>query len=156
MPSKIDERKRQSSLEDEPMTRVLRQREAVENQHHDNEVLKLELTREQREAKKSGGGNGPNPEVTSLQNQAALYVKKIEKQKQKIEETDREIAKYQERILDQKSRVGGVNAAQTNNQLVMKQIKVLEGRLDKSLLKFNEVLAQNKDLRQKIDENILF
>ena len=152
MPSKIDERKRQSSLEDEPGMRVLRQREAVENQHHENEVLKLELTREQREAKKSGAGKGPNPEVTRLQDQAAMYVKKIEKQKQKIEETDREIAKYQERILDQKSRVGGVNAAQTNNQLVQKQIKVLEGRLDKSLLKFNEVLAQNKELRQKIDE----
>ena len=95
MPSKIDDRKRQSSLEDEPGMRVLRQREAVENQHHENEVLKLELTREQREAKKSGAGKGPNPEVTRLQDQAAMYVKKIEKQKQKIEETDREIAKYQ-------------------------------------------------------------
>ena len=42
------------------------------------------------------------------------------------------------KIMDQKTRVGGVNAAQTNNQLVRKQIRVLEGRLDKSLLKFNE------------------
>ena len=151
MPNKIDERKRQSSLEDEPMQRVFRQREAVENQAHENEVLRLELTREAREAKKSSGKSGNN-DVSRLQDQASLFVKKIETEKKKIEELDRQIAEYQSKIMDQKSRVGGVNAAQTNNQLVRKQIKVLEGRLDKSLLKFNEVLAQNKVLRQKIDE----
>ena len=152
LPAKIDERRKQSSLEDEPMQRVFRQRQAVENQHHDNEVLRLDLTREQREAKKSHGSGKASNDVTTLQNQAALYVKKIEGEREKIEELDKEIAKYQERILYQKSKVGGVNAAQTNNQLIQKQIKVLEGRLDKSLLKFNEVLAQNKVLRQKIDE----
>ena len=151
MPSKIDDRKRQSSLEDEPLQRIFRQREAVENQSHENEVLRLDLTREQREAKKTTGTSGNN-EVSRLQDQASMYVKKIESEKKKIEDLDKQIAQFQSRILDQKSRVGGVNAAQTNNQLVQKQIKVLEGRLDKSLLKFNEVLAQNKVLRQKIDE----
>ena len=87
-----------------------------------------------------------------LQDQAALYMKKIEIERKKIDELDRSIAKYQEQILDQKSRVGGVNAAQTNNQLIQKQIRVLENRLDKSLLKFNDTLAQNKVLRQRIDE----
>ena len=87
-----------------------------------------------------------------LQNQAGLYVKKIEKEKKKIEDLDKEIAQYQSRILEQKTRLGGVNAAQTNNQLVQKQIMVLEGRLDKTLTKFNEILAQNKVLRTRIDE----
>ena len=149
--TKIDERKRQSSIEDEPMQRVFRQRETVEHQAHDNELLRLELTREAREAKKTKSTAG-NSEVTRLQDQASMYVKKIENEKKKIEELDKEIAQYQARILDQKSRVGGVNAAQTNNQLVKRQIHVLEGRLDKSLLKFNEILAQNKTLRQRIDE----
>jgi hypothetical protein len=45
--------KRLSSKEDEPMTRVLRQRELVENLKHENEVLKLDLTRESREVKGS-------------------------------------------------------------------------------------------------------
>lgn len=48
--------------------------------------------------------------------------------------------------------MGGVNAAQENNKLVQKQIKVLENSLDKNLTKFNETLAQNKVLRTKIDE----
>jgi hypothetical protein len=35
------------------MTRVLRQRELVENMKHDNEILKLDLTRESRDARKT-------------------------------------------------------------------------------------------------------
>ena len=34
---------------------------------------------------------------------------------------------------------------------VSKQVKVLENRLDKALVKFNEALAQNKELRNEID-----
>ena len=54
--------------------------------------------------------------------------------------------------MEQKTRLGGVNAAQVNNKLIQKQIKVLDNRLDKCLLKYNETIAQNKVLRQKIDE----
>ena len=45
--------KRVSSVEDQPMTRVLRQRELVENMKHDNEILRLDLTQESRDARKS-------------------------------------------------------------------------------------------------------
>lgn len=79
-------------------------------------------------------------------------MRKIEQERRKIEELDVQIAKYQEKIIDQKSRLGGINSAQVNNQLIQKQIRVLENRLDKSLLKFNETLAQNKELRRRIDE----
>ncbi len=43
--------KRISSKEDEPMQRVLRQRELVESMKHENEVLRLDLTRESRDVK---------------------------------------------------------------------------------------------------------
>ena len=79
-------------------------------------------------------------------------MKKIEMERAKIAELDAQIVKYQEQILDQKTRLGGVNAAQVNNKLIQKQIKVLDNRLDKCLLKYNETIAQNKVLRQKIDE----
>ena len=91
-------------------------------------------------------------ETHRLQDQAALYIKKIENEKKKIEDLDMSIASYQERILEQKSRLGGINAAQENNALIQKQIQVLENRLNKTLLKFNETLAQNKELRFRIDE----
>jgi hypothetical protein len=43
--------KKLSSKEDEPMQRVLRQRELVETMKHENEVLRLDLTRESRDVK---------------------------------------------------------------------------------------------------------
>ena len=43
--------KRISSKEDEPMQRVLRQREQVDHMKHDNEILRLDLTRESRDVK---------------------------------------------------------------------------------------------------------
>lgn len=90
--------------------------------------------------------------MNRLQEEAGRYMKKIEVERAKIAELDKQIIKYQEKILDQKTRLGGVNAAQVNNQLIQKQIKVLDNRLDKSLLKYNETIAHNKVLRQKIDE----
>lgn len=81
-----------------------------------------------------------------------MYVRRIDVEKARIDELDAAIARFQEKILDQKARMGGVNAAYANNQMIQKQIRVLENRLDKCLLKFNETLAQNKVLRTKIDE----
>ena len=46
---------------------------------------------------------------------------------------------------------GGVNAAKENSLQVMKQVKVLENKLDKALVQFNEALSSNKVLREEID-----
>eukprot|EP01040_Poterioochromonas_malhamensis_P010220 gene10219-11117_t len=143
--------KKISSKEDEPMTRVLRQRELVENLKHENEVLRLDLTREAREFRGTQS-TGAAADISRLQDEASRYVKKIETERAKIAELDKQIIKYQELILDQKTRLGGVNAAQLNNQLIQKQIKVLDNRLDKCLTKFNETVANNRALRSKIDE----
>ena len=108
MPNRIpNNTKRISSREDLPMMRVLRQRETVDNMRHDNEVLRLDLTRESRESKKANS-TGAASDITRLQDQAAMYVKKIDKERQKIADIDKEIADYQKRILDQKTRMGGV------------------------------------------------
>jgi hypothetical protein len=163
--------KKVSSVEDQPMTRVLRQRELVENMKHDNEILKLDLTRESRDARKTSSSgaaadigrykymsrilsfaNSRLQRSFRLQDEASRYMKKIEMERAKIAELDSQIVSYQEQILEQKTRLGGVNAAQVNNKLIQKQIKVLDNRLDKCLLKYNETVAQNKVLRQKIDE----
>ncbi len=41
----------------------------------------------------------------------------------------------------QRRATGGVNAARENHLLVNRQIKILENRLEKALVKFNEALA---------------
>eukprot|EP00598_Pedospumella_elongata_P000719 CAMPEP_0184968716 /NCGR_PEP_ID=MMETSP1098-20130426/1671_1 /TAXON_ID=89044 /ORGANISM="Spumella elongata, Strain CCAP 955/1" /LENGTH=515 /DNA_ID=CAMNT_0027490367 /DNA_START=62 /DNA_END=1609 /DNA_ORIENTATION=- len=143
--------KKISSVEDQPMTRVLRQRELVDHMKHENEILRLDLTRESRDLRKSSS-SGAAADIGRLQDEASRYMKKIEMERAKISELDQQIVTYQEQILEQKTRLGGVNAAQVNNKLIQKQIKVLDNRLDKCLLKYNETIASNKVLRQKIDE----
>ena len=56
-----------------------------------------------------------------------------------------------EGILQERRDMGGNNAPQEQNQAIGKQVKVLEHRLHRALIKFNEAIAANKDLREEID-----
>ena len=64
---------------------------------------------------------------------------------------DNHIATTQSKILEQRKKMGGADASKENNDMIGKQVRVLENRLHKSLVKFNEALASNKQLRAKID-----
>lgn len=55
------------------------------------------------------------------------------------------------KIWEQRQKMGGINASRENNQAIAKQIQILENRLDKALKKYNEALANNKRLRENID-----
>lgn len=55
------------------------------------------------------------------------------------------------KIWEQRQKMGGINASRENNQAIAKQIQILENRLDKALKKYNEALANNKRLRESID-----
>lgn len=63
-------------------------------------------------------------------------------------------------IGSEKARLGGINAGADNQNALVKQIKILENRLDKANQKFNEAIAVNKNLRQSIDslrrERVIF
>ena len=72
-------------------------------------------------------------------------------ERNRIKEIDAEISAMEEKALMQRQRMGGVNASTNNNNLIGKQIRILENRLDKALVKFNEALAHNKQLREEID-----
>ena len=51
--AKMASAKRQSSKDDLPMQRVLQQKRIVDGMKHDNEVLRLDLTREARESRQA-------------------------------------------------------------------------------------------------------
>lgn len=55
--------KRESSREDLPTQRVLRQREMIESLRHNNEILKLDLTKESRETKRASS-SGAMKDIT--------------------------------------------------------------------------------------------
>ncbi|CAM9385247.1 unnamed protein product, partial [Heterosigma akashiwo] len=139
-----------SVREDQPMQRVRRHRESIEKIKHLNGILKQSLARESRESRMTANLT-TSVEMQKLQEQAEMYGKKIESERRKINNLDRDITEMEYKNLDQRQKMGGVNASKENHQLISKQIKILENRLDKALVKFNESLAANKQLRQQID-----
>ncbi|KAI8929715.1 hypothetical protein BC831DRAFT_509012 [Entophlyctis helioformis] len=68
-----------------------------------------------------------------------------------IGELDGDTAHMDAEVDIQRAKLGGVNAARQNHEAIDKQVRVLENRLDKALVKFNKALAVNKRLRAIID-----
>jgi len=148
-PKKKPFQKKLSSRENLPLARVRRHRLEIDNIKHDNEILRLDYIKEDRESRISQGGVATD--IAILQDQAQIYLRKIDIERRKIEALDHEITEKQAKVLKQKQKVGGINASKENDAVIAKQIKTLENKLDKSLIKFNEALAVNKSLREKID-----
>jgi hypothetical protein len=73
----------------------------------------------------------------------------MEKRRLEILEKDSKILHV--KTLELQQNRGGVNAVKESDRAIHKQIRVLENRLDKALVKFNEALAFNKQLREEID-----
>eukprot|EP00752_Nemacystus_decipiens_P012433 g11015.t1 len=139
-----------SKFEDTSVNRVKKQKEAIKSIRHGNELLKSDLAWEARESRFITNPSAA-AEIHRLQDQADIYAKKTEQDRRKIQELDRQIAATQARVLEQRQKMGGLNASQENNEMIAKQIRTLENRLDKALVKFNESLAMNKNLRERID-----
>jgi hypothetical protein len=154
----IDELQRQYRLmeltrkahSDEKANNVRMQRASMEKLKRDNDRLKEDLALETRQAKHANNMSA-SAQIAKLQDQGDLYTRKIEIERRRIEELEKQIGRIEKHILDQRREMGGVNASRENNTSVQKQIRILENRLDKALVKFNEALAHNKNLRETID-----
>ena len=48
--------------------------------------------------------------------------------------------------------MGGSNAGAENQRIVEKQVRILENKLEQALVKFNKNLANNRKLREEIDD----
>jgi chromosome segregation ATPase len=126
------------------------QRQQIEKLKKDNERLKEDLALETRQAKQANNMSA-SAQIAKLQDQADQYTRKIDSEKRRIEDIDKQIKKMQKTIFEQRKELGGVNASRNTNQQVQNDIRRLENRLDKALVKFNEALAHNKNLRETID-----
>jgi|EP00505_MAST-04D_sp_SCG-Rhode-Island_P002106 coiled-coil domain-containing protein 63/114 len=129
---------------------IRRQQKSIDKLRKENESLKSELAMETRHASVKVS-TAHASKLSSLQEQGNLYTSKIAIQEKNIAEINKQVKLLQEKILIQRKKMGGVNAARENQLMVQKQIRILENRLDKALVKFNEALAHNKNLREEID-----
>lgn len=127
---------------------IKRQRDMIDKLQTDNDSLKAELDLEMRYAQKKTVSDGT---LSHLNDQIDMYTGKVEVERRNIEQLRKQASVMRGKILEKRKHMGGVNAAKENQAMIQKQIRILENRLDKALVKFNEALAHNKDLRLQID-----
>ncbi|TMW56152.1 hypothetical protein Poli38472_008800 [Pythium oligandrum] len=135
---------------DESHQVMRRQQAVIEKLKKDNEDMKTELMLATRHLNESAATQ-QQEQLARAQDQIDGFQKKNMVELKKLETLAQQIQLMKNKVLHQKKHMGGVNAAKENQQMVQKQIRILENRLDKSLIKFNEALAQNKILREDID-----
>ena len=127
------------------------QRAILERLRSDNRSLEQELSLEKHMTALATSESAIN-EIEKLQSIGDTFARRIQLEKRRIEELDIKIAAGQKAVLGQRGKVGGVNASKENNNIISKQIRILERRLDLALVKYNDTLARNKGLREKVDE----
>lgn len=135
---------------DESHQVMRRQQAVIDKLKKDNDDMKNELSLATRHFTESSATQ-QQEQLAKLHDQIDSYNRKNAAEAKKLETLVQQIQVMKHKVLHQKKHMGGVNAAKENQQMVSKQIRILENRLDKSLIKFNEALAQNKVLREEID-----
>eukprot|EP01006_Ploeotia_vitrea_P038783 TRINITY_DN66279_c6_g1_i1.p1 TRINITY_DN66279_c6_g1~~TRINITY_DN66279_c6_g1_i1.p1 ORF type:complete len:579 (-),score=104.07 TRINITY_DN66279_c6_g1_i1:1437-3173(-) len=129
---------------------IKRQFETLQALERENEKLKSEI---QNTAKHSSVKHNIDHQNTigHLTEICETLERKIAIESEVYEHCEKELAKISKQTLGARKNMGGVNVTRENNIMVDKQIRVLENRLDQALVKFNEALAYNKELREQID-----
>jgi|EP00982_Pelagococcus_subviridis_P015248 coiled-coil domain-containing protein 63/114 len=129
---------------------IRRQRQIIDKLKADNANLKSELVVDQQDS------GAPPPlsvqnEIVRLGDFADMYTRKIEMERRRVEELDEHLALSDAKIFEQKKAMGGVNAPADDDNRVHMSVTVLEKKVDRTLMNFNEALAKNKALRETID-----
>ncbi|GMH39417.1 hypothetical protein BSKO_07315 [Bryopsis sp. KO-2023] len=127
-----------------------KQRHAIEKIRTDNNKLKEELLLENKFSVQPANAASAI-QICKLQDEADMYTRKIELEKRKIGMLTQKIGDCNSKIHTQRIRMGGINASREADRSLQKQIKVLENRLEKAYIKYNEGITQNKKLREMIE-----
>jgi hypothetical protein len=139
------------SFADQSQAQLRKQQATIDKLRKDNEILKGEIALIMRSS---------NRPLSSMQQEILQkmhdagdgYANAIDFERRNIDQNSEQIQILKEKILHQRKSMGGVNASKENNHMIQKQIRILENRLEKALVKFNEAIAHNKTLRDEIDD----
>jgi coiled-coil domain-containing protein 63/114 len=131
---------------------VLRKQQlTIDKMKKDIEGLKSEIAMLMRSTNRNMNGVQQDM-INKLQDQGDKMSNAIDYERRNIQTMEEQIHIMKQKILQQRKSMGGVNASKENHHMIQKQIRILENRLDKSLMKFNEAIAHNKTLRDSIDD----
>lgn len=131
---------------------VLRkQQQTIERLRRENDLLKSDVAMLMRDQTKPLSST-QHETLHRLHDMGDKYANSIEFEKKNIAVMEEQIYVLRQKLLHQRKNMGGVNAAKENFQMIQKQIRILENRLDKALTKYNEAVSHNKSLRDNIDD----
>ena len=124
-----------------------KQSDTVSALRKENEKLKQEV------ASSTGGSYKFSDQDASsqMQQESEALERKLNYEKMRQRDLDKKLTVSRMDLTRARRAMNGVNVTQDNIQLIEKQVRVLENRLDQALVQFNEALAYNRELRQQID-----
>lgn len=127
-----------------------KQKSHIDKLQKENLSLKQELSLETRAAA-MGGEVRLSSQINKMTDLGDQFARKIELERQRGVQLDKQNEQLREQLLRQRQAMGGIHAPTEADHAVERQVAVLENRLDKALVKFNESIAHNKELREQID-----
>lgn len=86
--------------------------------------------------------------IAHLEAQADVYAKKVTEQQRLKAELQHQVDKLQTKIDQQRIEMGGINNAAEQTNKIQRKIKILEDRLQKCNIRYNESLTRNRKLRR--------
>lgn len=140
-----------------------RQKMELETLRRDNDQFKQQLNElrvTEATSSSNGGGSLRNPNSMRTRKGKELDAKrdtllhletKVHHEQENLQSLKQELKDTQARVREARRHMGGVNVTKEGHEMIHRQVSVLENRLDQSLVRFNEVLRQNKELREQID-----
>ena len=133
---------------EESLAAIKRQKEVIDKLSRDNDAVKGELETELRFLSRKPQNEA---NASSLHDQLDLYIGKVEIEHRTIESLAKQLEILRAKVVKETKVIGGVNAAKEAEKSLDKKARVLDNRLEKALVRFNEALAANKELRNQID-----
>ena len=141
--------RRQYAEESQALLR--KQQSTIDKLRKDNDGIKADIAMIMRSSNRPMGAS-EQEKLQRLHDGGDKYANAIDFERKNIETMEEQIAIMKQKLLHQRRAMGGVNASKDNHYMIQKQIRILENRLEKALVKFNEAIAHNKTLRDKIDD----
>eukprot|EP00771_Trimastix_marina_P002541 gnl/Trimastix_PCT/3676.p1 GENE.gnl/Trimastix_PCT/3676~~gnl/Trimastix_PCT/3676.p1 ORF type:complete len:562 (-),score=217.93 gnl/Trimastix_PCT/3676:269-1927(-) len=143
---------RRMKITDETRNLIRRQKQNLERLRKENETLKQRITFESRiPVSQQSAGVHISDAMRRSQAELAKMMQRESKLAEHLERMETDIRILRNKVTSKRTEVGGVNAAREAEVMLQRQARNLENRLDKALVKFNEAIAKNKELRDHID-----
>jgi len=135
------------------------QRMTIEKLRGQNESLKHDLLLENKFSVRPGDSYAQSL-INNLQDEGDNLARKIVLEMRKSKMLDQQLSEAGNILTSTRTLMGGINTAKEQSVSVQKRIKLLENRLEKAYVKYNQSITHNKQLREQINnlrrERIMF